>query len=257
MKPLAALCIASGSCRLASILRMANNRAEGGELQQPSNRESLNKVSIAAKVLEASSSLVKLAEGSGDLEDLEYVKGLAMVSGSPNAVKRFINYGEGSRGRDMRIDVVRRNRYSVLVKLSVRAGAACMKCLALHTPRGVLPIANLVSPYCRIAEVLILNRAGLKELSEMGYRVVRAEELDLSKYALTPYQQEVLYAAFRKGYYDYPRRVKLEELAKEFNLSATALAEILHRAEAKIIRMFIGSEMPHLALNEVLSDLGG
>jgi len=49
MKPLVALCIASGLCRLASILGMVNNRADGGELQQSSNRESLNKVSIAAK----------------------------------------------------------------------------------------------------------------------------------------------------------------------------------------------------------------
>jgi len=38
MKPLVALCIASGSCRLASILRMANNRADGGELQQNSRK---------------------------------------------------------------------------------------------------------------------------------------------------------------------------------------------------------------------------
>ena len=47
----------------------------------------------------------------------------------------------------------------------------------------------------------------------------------------------------------------MRELAKEFNLSVPTLAEILHRAEAKIIEIFIGHEMPHYLVNELLKNI--
>ena len=52
---------------------------------------------------------------------------------------------------------------------------------------------------------------------------------------LTKRQEEIIRAAFEKGYYDHPKKVTIKELAKLFDISPSTLAEILQRGERKII----------------------
>ena len=243
MKPLVGLCIAEGPCRIAGVLKRVNEKASGASGDR-SNRG----VSIAARVL-------KIMFNYGTPRQTEYVEEWVKVSGTPDAIKLFLNEIREFKGKDAKIEVVQRSKYSLLMRVRVKATDVCKRCLVLYAPQGVLPKINLVSPSGRIAEVFVLNKSGLKELSDMGYKVVKLEELNLSKYTLTPYQELGLYTAFVRGYYDYPRKISLRELAKEFNLSVPTLAEILHRAEAKIIEIFIGHEMPHYLVNELLKNI--
>ncbi len=52
---------------------------------------------------------------------------------------------------------------------------------------------------------------------------------------LTKRQEEIIQAAFQKGYYDCPKRITVKELAKIFDISQSTLGEILQRGEKKII----------------------
>ncbi|EZQ01896.1 MULTISPECIES: helix-turn-helix domain-containing protein [Acidianus] len=79
----------------------------------------------------------------------------------------------------------------------------------------------------------------LKELFESSLevkvlKVIKARGQD----ALTARQEQILRIAFDAGYYDYPKRIRLKELAEKLNLSVASLTEILRRAEKNVISTF-------------------
>lgn len=52
---------------------------------------------------------------------------------------------------------------------------------------------------------------------------------------LTPRQLLALSTAHRLGFYAFPRRVRLRDVAKELGISRPAIAELLRRAESKVL----------------------
>ena len=57
--------------------------------------------------------------------------------------------------------------------------------------------------------------------------------------SLTRKQARALQAAFDAGYYDFPRRVTMDEVSPALNISRSTLQEHLHRAEAHLIRAML------------------
>jgi predicted DNA binding protein len=57
---------------------------------------------------------------------------------------------------------------------------------------------------------------------------------------LTEKQQEVLIAAYRLGYYDLPKRVSSEELARRFKIRSPTLVVHRRRAERRLLAEVIG-----------------
>jgi predicted DNA binding protein len=55
------------------------------------------------------------------------------------------------------------------------------------------------------------------------------------KKALTARQQQIIQIAYEQGYFEFPRKVGVSELAKRLGISKSTLAEILRRGESKII----------------------
>jgi predicted DNA binding protein len=66
-------------------------------------------------------------------------------------------------------------------------------------------------------------------------KLSRLEERD----ALTARQEEILMTAFERGFFDYPKRIGLRELAKMFDISASTLSEILRKGQKKIIETYL------------------
>jgi predicted DNA binding protein len=76
----------------------------------------------------------------------------------------------------------------------------------------------------------------IENLEKNGCRVELMSAVHLSKKSLlTRRQEEIIRAAFEKGYYDYPKRITINELAKMFDISSSTLGEIIQRGEKKII----------------------
>jgi len=55
---------------------------------------------------------------------------------------------------------------------------------------------------------------------------------------LTDRQREILKVAISEGYYDFPRRITLSQLAEKLGVSKATLSEMLMKIESKIIKKY-------------------
>jgi predicted DNA binding protein len=55
---------------------------------------------------------------------------------------------------------------------------------------------------------------------------------------LTFREEEVLRFAFEKGYFDFPRKIRLEEIAAHFGIAASTISEIIRRGQKKILEKY-------------------
>ena len=58
---------------------------------------------------------------------------------------------------------------------------------------------------------------------------------------LTTEQERVLQTAFDLGYFDIPKKIKLDDLAKRLNISKATLDVVLRRAQRKVVASHIGN----------------
>ncbi len=93
-----------------------------------------------------------------------------------------------------------------------------------------------------LAVVHVASKKALEELEEHGFRVLHVEEDD--GYAdLTPQQERMLLTAYEMGYYSYPRKASLKDLAEALGLSVSTVAERLRKAEIKVMERFVKEEL--------------
>ncbi len=95
--------------------------------------------------------------------------------------------------------------------------------------------------------LLIGGDTDLKTLcNRLDSRHVRYDILEVSQHSqkreMTARQEEILRVALDLGYFEFPKRIKLEELAMKLGLSAGTLSEILRRGEKHILSKYFESE---------------
>ena len=76
------------------------------------------------------------------------------------------------------------------------------------------------------------------ELRKLGGYEGRSGPLD----ELTDRQREVIQTAYDLGYYEVPRPVSTEEVAAEFDLDSSTVAEHLQRAERNLLSVHLSAE---------------
>ena len=77
----------------------------------------------------------------------------------------------------------------------------------------------------------VTDRLGHKRI---GYRILEVAHLTNAK-DLTTRQEQIVKMALEMGYFEFPKKIKLEELSDRFGVSAGTLSEILRRAEKNIL----------------------
>ncbi|HEX9906929.1 MAG TPA: helix-turn-helix domain-containing protein [Thermoplasmata archaeon] len=88
--------------------------------------------------------------------------------------------------------------------------------------------------------VILTEKEVLKGLFEkLKEKSVQADLVKLTKIddkeSLTERQDKITHVAFERGYFDYPKRISLRELAKMFEVSPSTLSEILRKGQRKIV----------------------
>ena len=82
-----------------------------------------------------------------------------------------------------------------------------------------------------------------KKLYEGKLKSITEEKIVVSSFSKAPHltekQAEALTTAYKEGYYDYPRKLKLEDLAKLKKRSYSTFQEHLRKAEKKVMDFFL------------------
>ncbi len=121
----------------------------------------------------------------------------------------------------------------------------CVACKALTGSDCFLSEAKMLDDGW-VLWSLLSDRTGsaadvISRLKKEGCEVELKKMTRLSrKNRMTARQEEVLKMAFRNGYYDYPKKVTIKDLANRLGVSPSTVAEILQRAEKKVIAEYFG-----------------
>jgi len=143
-------------------------------------------------------------------------------------------------------EVVYRSRGNIVLWFSHNS---CIKCPLVHATSRVTPKSMLVTPFGLLFEFICYK----SKMSDDLFEVLASGRADeMMEYMLTPREQEILYYAYFRGYYNQPHEISLDQLARELNLSKSALSEILRNAERKIITAYMRHDLPHLTISRIL-----
>lgn len=116
----------------------------------------------------------------------------------------------------------------------------CQLCCALTSSECILETAHsfpdgsiewvLIAPNSHAVEALV---DCVREL-DCKVELVRSHSLGSSR-LLTAQQQKVIRMAFELGYFDIPKRITLDKMAQQLEISKPTLDIILRRAQRKVI----------------------
>jgi predicted DNA binding protein len=81
------------------------------------------------------------------------------------------------------------------------------------------------------------NVTGRLDSQNVGFKILEVTHLNDSK-DLTTRQEQIAKMALNLGYFEFPKKVRLEELSEKLGISAGTLSEILRRAEKNILTRY-------------------
>jgi predicted DNA binding protein len=111
----------------------------------------------------------------------------------------------------------------------------CLLDSAISRPDGGIQL-NIIAPNGAALTRLV------DDLEDIGASVV-VERITILRTAreLTTEQERVLQTAFDLGYFDIPKKIKLDDLARRLNVSKATLDVVLRRAQRKVVASHIGN----------------
>jgi len=82
----------------------------------------------------------------------------------------------------------------------------------------------------------------LKQIGDLYVEKIGKYEIEKKRFDLTEKQEKALSLAMKNEYYEWPRKVTLEELASMVNISRRALQDRLRRGESKIMHSVLAED---------------
>jgi predicted DNA binding protein len=172
--------------------------------------------------------------------------------GSPNVVQNFVEVSSSrTYARDL-IDTIsdsKNIRDSDLVQLDhhrIKGMVTSFDCPVCSTLAGLS--CSLLSAVTREDhkmewKILISGEDTLMKISDrLSSKSVNYEILEISNLSstsdLTSRQEQIAKIALELGYFEFPKKIGIEELSKRLGISAGNLSEILRRAEKNILSKY-------------------
>ena len=175
-------------------------------------------------------------------EEDEQLRVWILVKGSKRDVREFLRGLSSEKGATF---TILHNSGSVkLLHVAMPAGKCSRRehCpIACPSPKSYA-LNVYVERGRSLAVVVVSSKKALQELSRLGFRVLEQEDGAIYE-DLTPQQEAILLIAYELGYYNYPRRANLRDIAEATGLSVSTVAERLRKAEAKIIGRLVREEL--------------
>jgi predicted DNA binding protein len=135
------------------------------------------------------------------------------------------------------VDIVKADRGRVIGSLKTHkctacktfAGANCFLVSATSKPDGKLEWAVLGN------DTMVKSLMQELETQKVAGEVVKISTLKDEK-ELTARQENILQIALEKGYFEFPKKITLRQLAKVLDISPATLTEIIRRGQKKILQ---------------------
>ncbi len=173
--------------------------------------------------------------------------GSGIIDGERNAKRKFFL----DLRKDKKINFLEHNKDFFIYSYSEKqTGERAKAVKAAYNPRLVFLKPTVIyengweewefgSMEKKDLDIFIKNAEGLKD-TEFKIQYFKQQKIEnLMIYAMLPNltdkQKEALMLAVEKEYYGYPRKVKLENLAKQMNVSLSTFQFHLAKAEAKLM----------------------
>jgi predicted DNA binding protein len=109
------------------------------------------------------------------------------------------------------------------------AGASCYLVSASSKPDGKLEWTLLGS------DTMVKNLLAELEKARVVADVLKVSQLQ-GQDELTARQDHILQIALEKGYFEFPKKISLRELAKSLQVSPATLSEILRRGQRRVLQ---------------------
>ncbi len=181
---------------------------------------------LDCKPAETRNGIRQLVEVSSDPEQLnEIVKG---VKTSPLVKEAYIV--ESRKGRMVGSLLTE----SIFCGMVMQSNAFCRTCLfqSKSKPDGTTEWTVAFTGREALTELLEKLKAAKVDVNIL--RLTSIADVD----SLTSRQRNIVEVALEEGYFDYPRRISLRNLAKRVGVSASTVSEVLRRAEKKILSAY-------------------
>ncbi len=215
-------------------------------------------------------SICRIGQGAELLKPIIAARLLYVNQASPRLIELWLrvsadyNVLDGfettlKREKGVSFQIVSKTRHGMVVRILVPREKRCMSCRwcpLTSAPLGSMVKSIIFTPDFMLLELVVAKPSALRELEDSGCRIVYKAPVEEVDYSLTEKQEYALIMAFLHGYYSYPRRISAKELASKLRISSSALAELLRKAEQRIITRYVIEELPHYLIQRVLPTPG-
>ncbi len=158
----------------------------------------------------------------------------ARIKGKKRDIKRALRLMSKIKG--VSFTIINESIDNMLVYLSFPSNHCPYKdkCPLVNPAGDLLVTSSIFSGPHIMMLVVSPSLRVLKKLEKRGFKILDFMSMD-EPGMLTEDQESILLYAYERGYYNYPRGVTLKELSESLGLSLSTVAELLRRAEKKII----------------------
>ena len=135
------------------------------------------------------------------------------------------------------VDVVKGKAGRIIGSLKTRKCTACRT----FAEASCFLVSGTTKPDGKLEWTLLGSDSMVKSLlKELEEEQVTAEVVSISKLEqereLTARQENILQIALEKGYFEFPKKITLRQLAKVLDISPATLTEILRRGQKRVLQ---------------------